>query len=266
MKKILCPCDFSVSAIHGIEFASEVCKRVNASMTLCHIQPSVWPEAIFLEPIVEESMESTEEKMYVIANNIKEQFNVNTKILNPRSTDTVEKAIGNLSEEYDAIILGTNGVDDAFQFLFGSTAFNIAKTSSCPVLLVPEISQSQIPEGMIYLHQEKVNPGLDILIPVWWSQLLNIPFGIWVLPSEDEMSDRQLVRTISEELRVGGPENLIAFVEIYPGTNRYNPRNQWIHAMAIHHQRVSGKNSGRKLVRKNMTTSDNPLLIFGVGH
>ncbi|MFZ9980448.1 MAG: universal stress protein [Cyclobacteriaceae bacterium] len=264
MKKILCPCDFSAAALQGIEYAVEIAKRINADITICHVQPSVWPEAVFLEPIVEESLESAEAKLLLIAGEIEQNYGVRSSVMNPRSIDTVEKTIGNLSEEYDLIIMGTNGVDDAFQYLFGSTSFNVARYADCPVLLIPESCDSAAPEGLIYLHHERVNPGLDILVPLWWSQLMNIPFGIWVLPGGNDQADHQLARTISEELRSGGPENLISFVKVFPDHEYKAPGNNWVKALPIHHHRTSALSSGRKLLRKYSSTSNTPVLIFPI--
>jgi nucleotide-binding universal stress UspA family protein len=245
MKKILCPCDFSVAALQGIEYAAEIAKRINAEIAICHVQPSVWPEAVFLEPVVEESIESAEAKMLLIAGEIEQNFGIKTSIMN-------------------LIIMGTNGVDDAFQYLFGSTSFNVARYADCPVLLIPESCESVAPTGLIYLHHERVNPGLDILVPLWWSQLMNIPFGIWVIPGGDDQADNQLARTISEELRAGGPENLISFVRVCPDPDRKSPENNWVKALPVHHHRSSALSSGRKLLRKYSSTSSTPILIFPI--
>jgi hypothetical protein len=160
--------------------------------------------------------------------------------------------------------MGTNGVDDTFQFLFGSTSFNVARYADCPVLLIPESCDAKAPEGLIYLHRENVNPGLDILVPLWWSQLMNIPFGIWVLPGGDDASDHQLARTISEELKAGGPENLISFVKVCPSSDRKSPEKNWVKALPVHHHKTSALDSGRKLLRKYTSTADTPILIFPI--
>lgn len=266
MKTILCPCDFSTTALSGIEFAAAIARQINGNITLCHVQTSVWPEAVFLDPIVEESFDITNEKMEVIAENLIKQFGVKTNFINPRSTDTVESIIGNLSEDYDLIIMGTNGVDDVFQYLFGSTSFNVAKSSLCPVILVPDEYGNHIPHGLIYSHRENVNPDLDILVPLWWSQLMNIPFGVWLNPSGDEIKDKQMIRSVSEELKTGGPENLISFIEMEPAAEKYNPHQLWMRALAINrNQASSGKNSGLPGLRKLSATTRTPVLVFSIG-
>jgi len=264
MKTILCPCDFSATALNGIEFAASVARQINGTITLCHVQPSIWPEAVFMEPIVEESVEVATEKMALIEGDLKKQFGINANSINPRSTDTVEGIIGSLSENYDLIIMGTNGVDDVFQYVFGSTSFNVAKNSLCPVIVIPENYTNQIPKGVIYLHRENINPELDILVPLWWSQIMNIPFGIWISPSGDEPTDKQLIRSIKEELKAGSPENLISFVEVQSISEQITTRVEWMRALAINRHYNSGKNSGISNLRKITTTGDTPLLIFGV--
>lgn len=265
MKTILCPCDFSATALSGIEFAALIARQINGNITLCHVQPSVWPEAIFLDPVVEESVDVANEKMEVVAQNLLNQFGVKTRFINPRSTDTVEGIIGSLSENYDLIIMGTNGVDDVFQYLFGSTSFNVAKASLCPVILVPEEYGNQIPHGLIYIHKENVNPDLDVLVPLWWSQLMNIPFGVWLTPSSDEARDKQMIRSVSEELRTGGPENLISFIEMMPKPEKITQHHQWMKAMAINRNQTLGKNSGLSGLRKLSATTKTPILVFGIG-
>ena len=264
MKRILCPCDFSLPALQGIEYAAEVCQKINGAITLCHVQPSIWPEAVFLEPVVEESIESTSEKLHLIADGISDRFGIKTDVLSPRTTDTVEKTISNLSETFDLIIMGTNGVDDTFQFLFGSTAFNVAKASDCPVIIIPESGGDPTPEGIVYLHQENVNPGLDILIPLWWAQLLNLRFGIWVMPSGNDWADRRLVKSIEGELKTEGTEELIEFVDVFSEMGSRTKNNKWIHALAINHQKITAKNSGKRFLKQFTSTSDAPVLIFEV--
>ena len=264
MKKILCPCDFSTPALRGIEYAADLCQKINGNITLCHVQPSVWPEAIFLEPVVEESIESAEDKLKVIADGLTEKFGIKTQLLNPRSTHTVEQTIGNLSEEFDLIVMGTNGLDDAFQFLFGSTAFNVAKLADCPVLIVPESCERLYPEGVVYVHHELVNPGLDILVPLCWAQLLNLDFGIWVMPTGNDWTDQRLIKSISDELRSDGTEELINFVKTFPESESELKTQNWIHAVAINHQHFTGKSSGRRMLRKLTSTSNVPLLVFEV--
>lgn len=264
MKKILCPCDFTNSSLRGIEYAAEICKKINGNITLCHIQTSIWPEAVFMEPVLEESVEITQEKMNLIASNVSRQFGIETFISNPRSTDTIEREIGQMSSHFDLIIMGTNGIDDNYQFLFGSTAFNVANQSECPVMMVPETYSNHDPEGIVYLHQDSVNPGLDILVPVWWSQLMDIPFGIWIIPSGDHYADQQLVRTITRELNAGGPENLISFVELLPDSEKSTLRKKWVHALPINHHPILPKYSGKKLIKKLTSLAASPVLVFGI--
>ena len=109
-----------------------------------------------------------------------------------------------------------------------------------------------------------MNPGLDILIPLWWAQLLNLRFGIWVMPSGDDWTDRRLVKSIEGELKTEGTEDLIEFVDVFPEMGVHTKNDKWIHALAINHQKITSKNSGRRFLKKFTSTSDAPVLIFEV--
>lgn len=264
MKKILCPCDFSETALRGVEAAARVADRITASLTVCYVQPSVWPEAVFLEPVVEESRESVETKLSTICDHVRETFGTSCDFTTTRTTDTIDDTIAGYSDAFDLIVMGTNGADDFLEYFFGNNSFHVAAISGCPVLVIPDNINGSLPSRMIYLHQEAVNPELDILVPVWWSQLLGMEFGIWIGPSGNELLDREHAEKVHRFLEGENPEKLIAFIETHPAPVPGSHPSGDLFALAVNPSRRNPRNSGKRLLRHLLSTTSDPVLVFDV--
>jgi len=264
MKKILCPCDFSETALRGVEIAARIADRINASLTVCYVQPSVWPEAVFLEPVVEDSLLDVESKLSAICSHVRNTFGTECDFTTTRTTDTIDDTIAGFSDDFDLIVMGTNGADDFLEYFFGGHSFHIASISGCPVLVIPDNIDGTLPSTMVYLHQEQVNPDLDILVPVWWSQLLGMPFGIWIGPTGNELLDREHTEKVHRFLEGENPDKLISFIETHPAPVPGVHASGNLYAMAINPSKRGPRNSGKRLLRHLLATTSDPVLVFDV--
>ena len=260
MKKFLCPVDFTEVAFHGIEYAARVASFVGASVTLCHVQPTIWPEAVFLEGEVEESEHAILEKLNAISQETAQSFGIPCTFMMNRTTDTVEGSIAGLSGAFDLVVMGTNGTEDFFEFIFGSHSFNVSRLAQCPVLVVPENCTQTLPGWMIYLHKERTNPQLDFLVPVWWAQLLGAHFGIWIEPSGDPTQDEHRRKELQTHVQGDRQDGLVEAVRIHADPSPAHPLPGHMFALALNHRSVTG----RKHLRRTVNTCADPLLVFEV--
>ncbi len=141
--KILCPTDFSSASINAVEYAARFAQKMNASLTLLHVQPVYVSEGVSYfsggdrESIVE--LKQAADQLKDICANITAVFKVACDFENiPAVTQGIEKTISLESVKYDLTIIGTNGADKMSEFYFGSHSYRIAKKESGPVLIVPE--------------------------------------------------------------------------------------------------------------------------------
>lgn len=252
--------DFSDVSIHGLEYAARVAARIQGHLTLCHVQPSVWPEAVFVEDIVSESEQAILSRLETTAHETTGMFHVPCDFLHTRTTNTVEGSIAGLSGAYDLIVMATNGTEDFFEFIFGSHSFHVSRLAQCPVLVVPEGCEQALPEKIVYLHKERINPEADVLLPVWWAQLLGTDFIIWTEPVGDPETDRQNVSKISHLVMGDQPESLIHSIlphaEPQPGTLVPG----YMFALALQHHSLAS----RKILRRVVNTCRNPVIVFEV--
>ncbi len=140
--KVLCPTDFSTASINAIEYAAKFCQQYSATLTLLNIQKVYMSEGVSMfsggerESVVE--ARHTAEKMDAYCSDINKLFKISCDYEIVPAMSRFEKAAGEESEQFDLVIIGTNGTDSLYEFYFGSHSFRLAKKSGKPVLIVPQ--------------------------------------------------------------------------------------------------------------------------------
>ncbi len=158
MKKILCPVDFSPAAMNGMEYAAQLAKDLAANLTLLYVRPSIWPEAVQLEQEVAVGLEGIGDRLEVYSQEVHKEFGILCDNHIEQTTDTVEMAIASEAGNYDMIIMGTNGADDVYQYVFGTHSFHVVEQARCPVIIVPEGYGYRPIRKIIYAYDPVTNP------------------------------------------------------------------------------------------------------------
>jgi nucleotide-binding universal stress UspA family protein len=158
MRKILCPVDFTEPSKHGMEYASHLAKALEASLSLLYVRSTIWPEATHLKHEENESNESILSWLSIYAREIHTAFNIACDFHLQETTHTFEQSVAELAPRYDLIVMGTNGADNSYQYLFGTHSFQVMHDSKCPVVLVPEGYVYQPIGEIVYAYSPKTNP------------------------------------------------------------------------------------------------------------
>ncbi|MGB4844434.1 MAG: universal stress protein [Ferruginibacter sp.] len=142
IKNILAATDFSELAANAIEVAIAECKRQQAALHILHVVENrlmiAPPEANMASVYVLPQMEGDgNEKLNKLAASIKDRHNIIVKTYlefgNP--ADAIrDKAI---ELKCDLIVLGTHGASGFRNLFIGSTAYNVIKNTTIPVLTIP---------------------------------------------------------------------------------------------------------------------------------
>ncbi len=138
IEKILCPIDFSPPSRNALRYANEFAKAMNAKITVMHvIQPQpitadVNVPYVPLEVEIERHAKDDLEKF--IQEEISPDILVERVIAFGLPSDCVIAQAK--KEDVDVIILGTHGRSGISRLLMGSTAENVIRHASCPVLVV----------------------------------------------------------------------------------------------------------------------------------
>ncbi|MEK6782590.1 MAG: universal stress protein [Bacteroidota bacterium] len=158
MKTILCPIDFSEASKNGMEYASHLAKALTASLTLLYIRVSIWPEAVQLEREVLESNEAVQSQLSLFATEVQKEFGIDCRYHILQTTDTFEEAVASHASQFDLVVLGTNGADNFYQYVFGTNSFHVIEKSKCPVVIVPKGCAYMPINLMVYAYDPETNP------------------------------------------------------------------------------------------------------------
>ena len=162
MKKILCPVDFSKASMNGMEYAGNLAAKLMAHLTLLYVRPTIWPEAIQLDQKVSQGIDDINSRLQVLSEQCEQEFGVTCSAHIEQTTNTLEKAIAEQATQNDLIVMGTNGADNFYQFVFGSNSFHVMKQSSKPVLVVPDDCSFRPIRQIVYAFDPATNENFTV--------------------------------------------------------------------------------------------------------
>jgi nucleotide-binding universal stress UspA family protein len=144
IKKILCPIDFTEASINAIEYAANLCKKLDASLTIWNMYEIPIMDVIDSKKIPSHHANGKQKQLSEILQDwceeIKKEFDVPCGYFVSSNSNNLEKTLSHYTngENFDLIIAGTNGIDTMYQFFFGTTSYRIIREVKCPVIIIPE--------------------------------------------------------------------------------------------------------------------------------
>jgi nucleotide-binding universal stress UspA family protein len=137
--KILVPIDFSINSIHAFEFALALAKREKSEIVLLYVIEQIYDFAFQSAVVLDHQWEDAESKL----NELIRQFEaVGVPVSFQIEEGTPSILIAKKASETEAtlIVMGTRGANGLKKLLIGSTASNVIKETTTPVLVIPENS------------------------------------------------------------------------------------------------------------------------------
>jgi nucleotide-binding universal stress UspA family protein len=142
MKKILVPCDFSDPAIQAFKFAAELARRHGSEIVLLHVvelpvmhdtvlMPTLSFEEAYLKDVRQEAARNFEQMKTRWA---AEGVAITTLVQCGPTTPTIRQCVED--HQIDLVIMGTKGASGLKEFLVGSNAEKIVRTSPVPVIAI----------------------------------------------------------------------------------------------------------------------------------
>lgn len=134
MKKIVCPTDFSPVANNAVEYAAALCRMLNAQLELVNVQfaqPAEVHDANTKKIPARLQLDDT-------CRLVRENFGIHCTGSIEAQPDTLAAAIAHAAEHADLLVMGTGGINEVYEYFFGTFAYNVVKKVSCPVFIIPE--------------------------------------------------------------------------------------------------------------------------------
>jgi len=178
MKKILCPTDFSSTAEQGIAYAAKLAKKTRSEITLLNVQTALSlppTEVIKGKFLATEPMrERLEEKSYQVTND----FQVDCLSDVEPSNASLSEIITQRAKDFDLIVMGTEGADSLTDFFFGTNAYQVAKESKTPVLLVPAGCEYKPLLNIVYAFDYEGRKKIPLEKATEWAHLLGAKINV----------------------------------------------------------------------------------------
>ncbi len=138
MNKVLCPTDFSVAADNAIEYAANFCQKIDAELTLLHVeQQESSPDGEQGKTYGnDQEREALIQTMKRACEEVEKTFAIQTDydILYGKLEDAVMNKTG--TKLYNLIIMGTHP-DLFYQYFAGTNTYHVLQKVETPVLIVP---------------------------------------------------------------------------------------------------------------------------------
>ncbi len=237
--KILCPVDFSENALNAVEFASNIAKKHHAALTLIH----VYTEKEFEEILSKEHAKEQQLDLKNVAEHAETMLErlvdeVNKWQRNHRcdyhlTYGSVEPQIIDYTKEneYDLVVIGIKGLNDAFERYVGSTTIQIMEKVPCPVLAVPKEATYQDFRKVVYAtdYQEEDKDALKQLISL--VKPFRPEISIVHLYKKDSLLEEATYQSFVDEMNSYFPDENLNFLHEPAKKSTYLA----IHEYIIHH-------------------------------
>lgn len=138
MKKLLCPTDFSDTADKSVAYAAKLAQQYGWHLDLFNVQSLAdrTPD----EAILGEQMNAqlAHDRLEELSREISRVFRISCNSKVSTTLGSLSSVIEREAGSYDLVVMGTNGPDNIYQFLFGSQSYRVARHTRTPVLIVPD--------------------------------------------------------------------------------------------------------------------------------
>ncbi len=161
MSKLLVPIDFSECSLNALDFAIAIAKKTGAEVMLYHgyhviVDTDYAPVAIgYVGMQLEQQQELWENRMAELRQDLAKQVYDSGQPLKIHQVVKMGMVVDDLADmtdtdEYEMVIMGTNGASGIEKFLFGSVTSAVSNQVKVPVLAVPKGVQYKGFEHMVY--------------------------------------------------------------------------------------------------------------------
>lgn len=139
LKTILVPVDFSPGALHALDFAVSLARRLGSSIMLVHVMDSIYVSGRFgsrrLRSLRAEAHEESKRLLAALAKcRVRPHVPVQHRLLSGLPGAKIVEM--SLKTGADLIVMGSEGRIGVKRFLIGSMAERVIRDAHCPVLVV----------------------------------------------------------------------------------------------------------------------------------
>ncbi len=161
MKRILVPCDFSDPAVQAFKFAARMASQSKGQITLLNVveipvmhDTVLMPVLSFEEAFLKEAKEKAEKNFLKMKDRWAKDVKVDYQVVYGATANTIREVAEEIKA--DVIVMGTHGASGLKEWVIGSNAEKIVRTSSIPVIAIKKQVKGDI-KNIVF----PMTPSLD---------------------------------------------------------------------------------------------------------
>lgn len=278
MKNILFPTDFSPNADNALNFAVEICRKVNGNLLLFHaysvqlIDPNM-PAEIYLsayqeeEKSAKERLEDLSKRIIDTNKNINGQnmFQTDAVVTQGLPVEEILSVIGDY--KIDLVVMGTHGSSGITELILGSNSASVIENSPVPVLAIPGNASYKHISNIVYAYDD-IKSGLPAFQKLLsFADIFRADITLLhIIESKnntEEMNKKEFEKIKSTTSYENIKLELVKEENILEGINDYvYSNNVDVLAMAIKKRNLLDKIFNRSLTKKMAYHTRIPLLAL----
>jgi nucleotide-binding universal stress UspA family protein len=161
MKRILVPCDFSDPAVQAFKFAAQIASQSKGQITLLNVveipvmhDTVLMPVLSFEEAFLKDAKEKAEKNFLKMKERWAKEVKVDYQVVYGATANTIREVAEEIKA--DVIVMGTHGASGLKEWVIGSNAEKIVRTSSIPVIAIKKQVKGDI-KNIVF----PITPSLD---------------------------------------------------------------------------------------------------------
>jgi nucleotide-binding universal stress UspA family protein len=212
--KILFPTDFSDNAKKAFEFTKELAKKLDASVTLLFSYATPYD---FAARVAEFTSRMEEEAHYALEMMVKEHQSEQLKIDFVIRQGTVSQTICDftLKNDFDLIVMGTQGASGIKKHLIGSNTAHVVKDSHIPVLVVPANAELENIHQISIAVELKKEDEAAIEKMMLLTGPFQLPYEIIHIESEYDFEKNLAFKGLGEYLKEKYPQREFTYSKLH---------------------------------------------------
>ena len=216
IKKIICPTDFSTVANNAVEYAAKLSSQFNAELQLLNVE-SFFPEEVIASGVsIGGKAASATEMLKDTCAEVKKAFNISCTYDVEVSNASLERAIAGKENENTLVVMGTNGVDDLYQYLFGTNTYHVIKNAKCPILVVPDNARYEIVKKIVFAWDYNSQDKLSLSQLSQFINIFNSETILLHISKKETDIGNDVFRALKDEILSNlKNESVIEFERIY---------------------------------------------------
>lgn len=153
LRKILVPTDFSITSVRAMNYAASLAQNLNSELVIFNVidVPIVSSgDMVFVVDYSELEKGAVNELENERLKLLSQYGKLNVSISHATGVAAQEILDKSLKENFDMVVMGSNGISGLAETVFGSVTKNVIANCTCPVLTVPSSAPDTQPKKVVF--------------------------------------------------------------------------------------------------------------------